>query len=103
MGDRIHTPCRVIGSPIPRDSEIAEVRSVLLAKGRKLGTTAAVLNAGVLREHVESASADHGVLDILHGLEPKDPSYAGIYELRRDDTLMEIAELIAQYHYPAKV
>ena len=81
-----------------RDSEIAEVRRVLVAKGRNLGTTArlAVLNAGVLREHVASASADHRVLDILHEPEPKDPSHAGIYGLRRDDTLMEIAELIAQ-------
>ena len=91
-----------------RDSEIAEVRRVLGAKGRKLGTTArlVVLNTGVLREHVASASADHRVLDILHEREPLDPSHAGIYGLRRDDTLMEIAELIAQAvqdHYPAKV
>jgi len=57
-----------------RDSEIAEVRRVLVAKGRNLGTTArlAVLNAGVLREHVASASADHRVLDILHEPEPND-------------------------------
>ena len=90
-----------------RASEIAEVRRVLEAKGRKLGTTArlAVLNAGLLREHVASASADHRVLDILHEPEPKDPSHAGIYGLRQDDTLMEIAEPMAevvQDVYPAK-
>jgi hypothetical protein len=56
-----------------RDSEIAEVRRVLEAKGRKLGTTArlAVLNTGRLREHVASATPDRRMLDILHKPEPR--------------------------------
>ena len=88
-----------------RDPEIAEVRRVLGAKGRKLGTTArlVVLNAGRLRGHVASASPDRRMLDILHKPEPLDPSHAGIFGLPPDDRL--IAELIAevvQDVYPAK-
>jgi len=44
------------------------------------------------------------MLDILHEPEPVDPSHAGIFGLRPDDTL--IAECIAQVvqeTYPAKV
>jgi len=78
---------------------------VLRAK-LKLGSQAAiaVLNAGRLREHVASATPDQRMLDILHEPEPVDPSHAGIFGLRPDDTL--IAELIAQVvqeTYPAKV
>lgn len=88
-----------------RHSQIEEMRRVLGAK-LKLGSQArlAVLNAGRLHEHVASASPDRRMLDILHEPEPVDPSHAGIFGLRPDDTL--IAELIAevvQETYPAKV
>lgn len=88
-----------------RHSQIEEMRRVLRAK-LKLGSQArlAVLNAGRLHEHVASASPDRRMLDILHEPEPVDPSHAGIFGLRPDDTL--IAELIAQVvqeTYPAKV
>jgi hypothetical protein len=53
--------------------------------------------------HVASASLDRRRLDILHEPERLDPSHAGIFWVRQDDTL--IAELIAevvQDVYPAK-
>jgi hypothetical protein len=88
-----------------RDPQIAEIRRVLEAKGFKIGSQArlAVLKAGRLRGHVASASRDRRMLEILHKPEPLDPSHAGIFGLRPDDTL--IAELIAevvQDVYPAK-
>ena len=88
-----------------RDPQIAEIRRVLKAKGLKIGSQArlVVLNVGRLREHVASATSDRRMLDILHEPEPLDPSHAGIFGLRQDDTL--IAQLIAevvQDVYPAK-
>ncbi|MGH8582252.1 MAG: hypothetical protein ACREWG_05580 [Gammaproteobacteria bacterium] len=87
-----------------RHSQIDEIRRVLGAK-RKLGSRArlAVLNTGRLRERVATATPDGRMLDILHDPEPVDPSHAGIFGLRKDDTL--ISELIAQSiqeTYPAR-
>lgn len=87
-----------------RQSEIKEVRRVLGEK-LNLGSRArlAVLNTGQLLRHVASATPDRTMLDVLHEPEPEDPSHAGVFGLRQDDTL--IAELIAevvQETYPAR-
>jgi len=78
-----------------RDLEIAEVRKAYSAK-LSVGAKAkvAVLNAGEVREKIETESPDNRILDILHEPEEKDPSHSEIYNLKPDCEL--IAELILQ-------
>ena len=94
-----------------RESEVVELRNVYASKFDRVGSSAkiAILNVGEVCEKVLIESPDGRNLEVRHDPQTikgvDDPSHGGIYNLKQDDDLIVIAELIletVQETYPAR-
>lgn len=81
-----------------RQSEIAEIRRVLAAKGLTLRRTGriAILRVGEVLDFVRTEAPDSRNLQILHEPEQDDPSHSGIFGLGLGPENDLIADLLAQ-------
>ena len=79
-----------------RDSEIQQIRSVFLDKGRTLQAKArfVVLNVGKTRAYVQQESEDNRLLSVQHDPEELDLSHAGIFDMPDDDP--SVGDIIAE-------